>query len=228
MECENSMQDAKDRILDAALVHVAFDGWSDATLKAAMHDSGLQPGLAHALFPRGGIDLAVAYHKRGDHGMAVAFAAAHTSELRLREKITMAVRLRLSEANPELVRRGTVLFGLPNHAIEGAGLMWGTADAIWNVVGDTSRDLNWYTKRATLTGVYGATVLYWLGDTSHGFADTWAFLDRRISDVMQIEKVKATVRANPFAKTLLKGPLKILERISAPQRVDDLPGHQAK
>ncbi len=106
------------------------------------------------------------------------------------------------------MRRGTTLFALPQHAADGARAIWGTADAIWTALGDTSRDLNWYTKRATLSGVYASTVLYWLGDDSTGHQATWEFLDRRIDDVMQIEKAKAAFRENPLGKALLAGPLK--------------------
>ena len=48
----------------------------------------------------------------------------------------------------------------------------------------TSRVSKW----ATLAGVFGTCVLYWLNDTSEGFDKTFAFLDRRIGDVMRIGK----------------------------------------
>ena len=54
--------------------------------------------------------------------------------------------------------------------------------------GDKSTDMSWYTKRATLGAVYSATELFMITDTSPEFADTWAFLDRRIADVMQMGK----------------------------------------
>ncbi len=224
MDNENSMEHAKTRVLDAALLHAPFDGWSEAALQAAILDSGVAPALARALFPRGGVDLAIAYHLRGDADMRTAFAATDLAALRIRERITLAVRLRLQAADKELVRRGSALFSLPSHAVEGAGLIWGTADAIWNVLGDTSRDVNWYTKRATLSAVYGATVLFWLGDTSDGDQATSAFLDRRIENVMQIEKAKAGLRGNALAQKILAGPLHVLSRIQAPKDVGDLPG----
>lgn len=224
MDHENTMEGAKTRVLDAALAHVAFDGWSDQTLRAALSDSAVAVGLGQALFPRGGVDLAVAYHRRGDAGVREALASRDLATLRIREKITLAVRLRLELADKELVRRGSALFALPQHSIEGAGLIWATADEIWTALGDTSRDVNWYTKRATLSAVYGATVLFWLGDLSEGNTATWEFLDRRIENVMQFEKTKAGLRENPLAKALMRGPLKILERISAPKVPEDLPG----
>ncbi len=223
MDTENSTEHAKQRILQAALAHVAFDGWSEATLSAAIADSGVAPALGRALYPRGGVDLAIAYHRAGDTAMSEAMAA-HNGGLRYRERVALAVRLRLEAADKELVRRGSALFSLPQHGLEGAGLIWATADAIWRALGDSSTDVNWYSKRATLSAVYGATVLFWLGDHSDGNADTWEFLNRRIENVMQIEKAKAAVRENPLGKALMAGPMKILERISAPKPLDDLPG----
>lgn len=228
MEPENTTEQAKDRVLAAALAHVPFDGWSEATLTAAIADLGVAPGLARALFPRGGVDLAAAWHRQGDRAMAEALAGQDLTALRFRDRVALAVMLRLQAADRECVRRGSALFALPQHAAEGAGLIWGTADAIWTALGDTSRDLNWYTKRATLSAVFGSTVLYWLGDTSEADADTRAFLDRRIETVMQIEKAKAGFRANPLGKALLQGPLAFLDRLQAPQGVGDLPGHTSR
>lgn len=226
METANDgMAAARDALLDAALMHVPFDGWSDASLRAAIADSGVAPGLAWALFPRGAVDLALAYHARGDAAMLARLAGTDLAALRFRERVATAVRYRLEAAtDKEAVRRGTTLFALPMHAVDGARAVWGTADAIWTALGDTSADLNWYTKRATLSAVYASTVLFWLGDDSTGHQATWAFLDRRIEDVMQFEKVKAAVMGNPLAKAMLAGPRKLVEKIRMPSRPDDLPG----
>ena len=82
-------------ILQAALAHVPFDGWSDATLRAAAADSGVNPALARALFPRGGIDLALAYHQAGDRIMVQALAAEDLAAMRFRDRVARAVMLRL-------------------------------------------------------------------------------------------------------------------------------------
>lgn len=225
MESPQSPENAREAVLDAALPHVPFDGWSETTLRAAITDSGVAEGLARALFPRGGIDLAVAFHKEGDSRMAETLAKADLSQMRFRDRVAFAIRTRLDLVEDrELVRRGTTLFALPQHAAEGAKLIWGTADAIWLALGDTSRDLNWYSKRATLSAVYGSVVLYWLGDDSPGHQATWDFLDRRIDDVMQIESLKAKLRENPLGKALLAGPGRVMEKWRAPTVPDDLPG----
>jgi ubiquinone biosynthesis protein COQ9 len=219
-------EQTKTALLDAALMHVPFDGWSEATFRAAASDAQIEITMARAVCPRGAVDLALAYHARGDAAMVDRMKSADMPD-RFRDKIAAAVWFRIEAVtDKEAVRRGTTLFALPMHAADGARAIWGTADKIWTTLGDTSDDVNWYTKRATLSGVYSATVLYWLGDDSVGNQATWAFLDRRIDDVMQIEKVKAQVRDNKALSALVAGPNWLLGKIKAPSRMPetDLPG----
>jgi ubiquinone biosynthesis protein COQ9 len=226
MEAQMDDRSVKDQLLDAALLHVPFDGWGPASFDAAVADAGVDPGLAKAVCPRGAVDLALAYHQRGDEEMIRRIHAEDLSTLRFRDRVAAAVRFRIEAAeDKEIVRRGTTLFPLPNHAGDGARAIWGTADKIWTALGDRSDDVNWYTKRTILSGVYSSTVLYWLGDESEGNAATWAFLDRRIDDVMQFEKVKAKLRDNRAFNTVFAGPLALIGKIRAPMRPpDDLPG----
>ncbi len=148
--------------------------------------------------------------------MSALLAAEDLSAMRFRDRIAHAVRLRLEAVDKDLVRKGMSLFALPQNAAEGSRALWGTADEIWTVLGDTSRDVNWYTKRASLSAVYSATVLYWLGDDSEDNARTWDFLDRRIDNVMQFEKTKAKLRENRFYNAFMNGPGKAFDKIRAP------------
>jgi ubiquinone biosynthesis protein COQ9 len=210
-------------LLDAAEVHVPFDGWSPTTFDAAVAEVGMNPAHAKTLCPRGVADLAVAYHLRGDARMVAALDADDLDEMRFRDRVAHAIRVRLADADKEIVRRGSALFALPHMAADGAKLIWGTADAVWTALGDTSNDVNWYTKRATLSAVYGSVVLFWLGDDGTGLDD---FIDRRIDNIMQFEKVKAQVNENPLLKPLT-GPLaRMASMIKAPARIPDvdLPG----
>ena len=211
---------AKNAVLDAALPHVAFDGWSDKTLRAAIADSGVDEGLAHLAFPRGAIDLALWFHDRADGELEALLKTGALEGMRIRDKVAFAVRKRLEQvaADREAVRRAVTLFALPIHAADGARAIWRTADIIWTGLGDTSDDANWYTKRAILSGVYSSTVLFWLGDSSEGFEDTWAFLDRRIEGVMQFEKLKAQVNQNPLGKLLMTGPNMLSKMVKPPRR----------
>ncbi|MEO0752634.1 MAG: COQ9 family protein [Pseudomonadota bacterium] len=225
----DTQTDIKARMLEAAAMHVPFDGWSDVTFRAAMRDADVEPGLARAAFPRGAVDLALAFHEAGDRAMVERLEAMDLAAMRYSKRVTQAVRTRLEVIeDKEMVRRGMTLFSLPQYAGDGAQALWRTADLIWVTLGDTSRDVNWYTKRATLSGVYGATVLYWLGDESEGHFNSWAFLDRRIEDVMRIEKLKAKARDNRLLGGLVTAPESalnaILERMRPKAGPNDMPG----
>lgn len=215
---DDHLTEARARLIDAALPHVVFDGWSRATLDLAIRETGIDPQLAALAFPRGGIDMALEFHRRGDRALAAELAETDFGAMKVREKVTHAVRRRIElvAGHREAVRRGATLLALPMNAAEGAKALWQTADTIWTACGDRSTDYNWYTKRAILASVYSSTVLYWFGDESPGFGATWSFLDRRIEDVMQFEKTKAMVEGNPVAQTVLWGPMQILKLVRAP------------
>lgn len=215
-------------VLAAALPHVPFDGWTDRTLAEAVEDAAVDASLARLAFPRGGLDLALAFHADRDRALAHDLAEADLLGLRFRDRVAYAIvrRLELVAGEREAVRRGAALFALPHHAADGARALWHTADTIWTALGDTSRDFAWYSKRATLAAVWSSTLLYWLGDDSPNFSATRDFVARRIDDVMRVEAVKAKIRGNPVAAALLKGPQAILDRVRAPRGTPpaDLPG----
>lgn len=194
------IDNAKRMVLDAALPHVLFDGWNDTLLENAITRSGVDAGLAQQAFPRGVIDLLVYFHCDGDKKMIEAYQRHARGDLKIRESVTLALRLRLEALRDQrdAVRRASSFFAVPSRQAEGAELIWQTCDKIWRLLGDQSDDLNWYTKRASLAVVYTSTVLYWLGDNTAESVDTWAFLDRRIADVMKIEQAKAKLKNSPL------------------------------
>lgn len=218
---------AKRALLDAILPEVPFDGWSQKAFDAAVAATGMTPATARTLCPRGAVDLAIAYHQSGDAAMVATLQAADMSGMKFRDKVAFAIRARIDAiTDKESVRRGSALFALPHLAADGARLIWGTADLIWDTLGDTSQDINWYTKRVTLSGVYAATILFWLGDQSADATATDDFIARRIDNVMQVEKLKGQVNGNRMLKPLTDPLNRLFGHIKAPNRTPpaDLPG----
>jgi ubiquinone biosynthesis protein COQ9 len=113
--------------------------------------------------------------------------------MKIRAKITALVEARLAELAPhrETLRRALAILAMPQNMVGGAKLGWRAADLMWRAAGDTATDYNHYTKRTILTGVYAATITVFLDDESEGWADTRAFLGRRIEGIMHFEKAKA-------------------------------------
>lgn len=225
---EDHLAGTRAALLGAGVPHVAFDGWSDYTFALAIEEAGVDPGLARLAFPRGGLDMAIAWHRAEDARLAAALAAEELGGLRTQDRIVHAImtRLELAAPNREAVRRAAALFALPTRAADGARAIWHTSDTIWTALGDASRDYNWYSKRATLAAVYSAALLYWLGDDTPGASATRAFVRRRIENVMTLEGAKARIRANPIAAAALRLPRRLLDRVAAPADTPpaDLPG----
>ncbi|HYV88737.1 MAG TPA: COQ9 family protein [Candidatus Polarisedimenticolia bacterium] len=210
----SDMDSLREELIDAAIAHVPFDGWGDKALLTAAKNQGIEPVVARNAFPGGAIEMIEFHSLLADRRMVAEFEAADISGLKLREKVALAVRLRLQANMPhrEAIRRAVATLALPIHAALAARLLYRTVDAVWHAVGDRSTDYNFYTKRMLLAGVYSSTVLFWINDKSADCAETWAFLDRRIADVMQIPKAMA--RLNKI-KDRLPDPMRILRRRAA-------------
>lgn len=179
---------ARDALMLAILPHVAFDGWSQSAIKAGAADAGIEPAVAFNAFPGGPADLMAHFSAWADRRMLEMLEKQDLASMRVSERVAAGVRTRLELLAPhrEALRRGLAFLAMPQQAALGLKCLYRTVDAIWYAAGDTSTDYNFYSKRMLLAGVYSSTLLYWLNDKSEGFADSWAFLDRRIAEVLKI------------------------------------------
>jgi ubiquinone biosynthesis protein COQ9 len=208
MSQPTSREGQRDRLLEAALVHVPFDGWSRRALFAGAADLGLEPGVARRLFPRAGDDMLVHLERWADREMLARVGPL--DDLRVRERIARLVRTRLEVlgSHREAMRRATAARLLPSNGLAACGSLWRTVDLMWSAAGDDARDASYYTKRSLLAAVWTSTFLYWLEDRSEDNAETWSFLERRIANVMQIGQLRARIddfftqfgRLNPMAQ----------------------------
>lgn len=198
------------RLVAAMLPHVPFDGWSARALAAAAADLGIDADIAGLAVPDTAAMLTL-WTDAVNAQMAQAMAATHN--LKIRDRIRMALVTRLETGDREVTRRALALLAQPQHAALSARLLWQAADAMWCAAGDTATDYNHYTKRTILSGIYATTLLHWTQDDSDDFAATRAFVDRRIEGVMRFEKTKAKLLA---AGGKLPDPARILGRLRYP------------
>jgi ubiquinone biosynthesis protein COQ9 len=201
----------KRAILAAALPDVPFDGWTEATLLRATEAAGYDASMALRAFPGGAVDMIDFWIADTDRAMLESLAMADLTGLKLREKVALAIRLRLEHvtAHREAVRKAIGAMALPQRAPLALRQLHRTVDAIWHAVGDVSTDFSWYTKRFLLAGVYSSTLLYWVDDRSAGQEATWAFLDRRLGDIMRIQGARQRVEK---LAGQLPDPFRILRR----------------
>lgn len=183
-------------LLEAILPHAVFDGWNEASLAAAAKDAGMSTGEVQLYLTGGVLDLIGFWSLELDRQARETIEDADLAAMKIRERVTFAVRRRLEAigSDEEAARKARARLLLPDAAGLGAKLVWTTSDMIWRALGDPSTDFNFYTKRMTLSAVYTSSLTAWLADMSEDKAEAAAFLDRRIGNVMQFEKVKAQVR----------------------------------
>ncbi len=183
-----TIEKTREKLLLASLAHVPFDGWSEAALRAGAADAGLSPAEALNAFPGGPAEAVEAFSHWADGRMLAALEKRDLGSMKVRDKVTAGVRLRLEALAPhkEAARRACAFCALPHHAALGLACLHRTVDAIWIMAGDRATDYNYYSKRMLLAGVLTSTTLFWLNDKSADQAATWAFLERRIGEVLKI------------------------------------------
>ena len=176
--------------------HAAFDGWSNEALAMAAGELGVPPERARLAFPQGQVEMIDAWFDAIDKAMLDAFPPDRIAAMKIRERIRELILFRFEAMRPnrEALRRALAILAQPQNLAAGARLGWRAADRIWRVAGDTATDFNHYSKRFILVGVYGSTSLVFLDDENPDLAETRAFLNRRIDDVMRFEKFKASWR----------------------------------
>jgi ubiquinone biosynthesis protein COQ9 len=186
----------KRRVLKATLAHIAFDGFSDKALERAREEMGMTKAELSRLFPAGGLSLAEEFSEWADDEMQARLKKQKLDEMKIRARIKTAVMARIEALRPhkEAARRAAAFLTLPPNAATGAKLLYRTVDRMWRLAGDKSTDFNFYTKRAILAGVYSSTLMRWFNDRSKGETTTEKFLDARIENVMQFEKLKSGLR----------------------------------
>jgi ubiquinone biosynthesis protein COQ9 len=197
--------------------NAVFDGWTRKAVDSAAQQLGIDPAQARLAMPKGQAAMIDLYIQEVDRGLEAYFTPERLSKLKIREKIRALVwrRLEIMEPAREAVRRALAILAMPQNVPLALRIGWRTSDLMWRIAGDTSTDFNHYTKRMTLGAVYASTLLVWLDDRSEGFADTAAFLDRRIDDVMKFEKLKAQWRGSSDQRLSLS---RFLGRLRYPPR----------
>jgi ubiquinone biosynthesis protein COQ9 len=177
--------------------NAAFDGWTVTAVESAALAEGVDLAVARAAAPATATGLIDLYGQGVDLALEERLPPEQLALLKIRERIRALVweRLQIQEPAKESIRRALSILAMPQNLGAAARLSWRSADVMWRLAGDTATDYNHYSKRAILSALYGSTLLAWLQDDSEGSADTAAFLDRRIDEVMQFEKWKAGITA---------------------------------
>ena len=186
----DKLQTQRDAVIEAALAHVPFDGWSWQAMETGAVDAGFEPIMARRLFTDGLGETADHFADWADRRMLMELEKLDLDSMRIRDRIHACVKTRIVLNAPykEALRRLLSYLALPHNAPLASRMTWRSCSVMWYACGDRSADWNHYSKRALLASVYSSTILYWFaddGDEDGDFPDTWGFLERRIDDVLK-------------------------------------------
>lgn len=210
-----SIDTLRDEILVASLPNVVFDGWSLQALRDGTHMAGHEPSALLRAFPGGVTDAVEHFADWTDRQMLDRLEAQPLAEMKVRERISLAVRTYFEVLEPyrEAKRRQLSYLAMPQNVALGLRLLYRTVDAMWFAAGDTSTDYNHYTKRALLSAVVSSSTFYWLDDKSEGHVETRAFIDRRLADVMAVGKATSSVGKLGSMLNLIPNPLRFARQM---------------
>ncbi len=181
---------AKREILQEALKNVPFDGWTDAVLRQASRHKGYAAGYEDILFPGGVADLVAFFTEEADREMTLRAEQLPLQDMRIRDRIAAIIwaRLEYHTQHKEAIQPTLRFSAL--HGLQASKQLAHTVSTMWYLAGDKATDFNYYSKRFLLSGVYSSTLLFWISDDSENYAETKAFLARRIENVMSIGSIK--------------------------------------
>ena len=197
--------------------NAVFDGWTPAAVAAAADSVGIDRAQARLAMPKDAAGLIDLYIQGVDRAMAAEFPPERIAAMKIRARIREMLwsRFQIMAPAKEAVRRALAILAMPQNVALATRVGWRSADLMWRLAGDTATDFNHYTKRLTLSAVYGSTLLAWMSNDSENQAATSEFLDRRIDNVMQFEKWKAGWRDGAINRPSLT---RFLGRLRYPPR----------
>ncbi len=205
----------RDTILEATLPNVLFDGWTDHALRSGTRAAGLGPDTLAQAFPEGAADAVIHFREWTDRRLATAYRTEDTTGLNLNDRVALAIRLRLQaiDAHKQATQTWLGWLALPHHAKLAARLHYQTIEEIRLLVGDNATGISLCTKRTLLAGIYGATLLHWLGDDSEGHAATWNFLARSLDAATGLGQNVAKLGVLSKALWLVPSPVRFARQI---------------
>jgi ubiquinone biosynthesis protein COQ9 len=199
MRPDETLDDLRLRLAPKLAGNAAFDGWSKKALAATAAETGTDVDIVALAFDGGPLVMIDAWFASVDAAMLATLTPERLGNMGTGQRIGALVEQRLAILAPhrEALRRAQSVLAMPQNVRAAARLGWRAADTMWRAAGDTAADLNHYSKRAILGSIYAATLLFFVNDESENWADTRAFLARRLAGVARFEKAKAHWKGDP-------------------------------
>ncbi|XP_062997436.1 ubiquinone biosynthesis protein COQ9, mitochondrial isoform X2 [Elgaria multicarinata webbii] len=206
-----SEEQLQHRILTAALEFVPTHGWTADAIAEGAKSLGLSVAAA-GLFHNDGSELILHFVSQCNSKLSELLEEQHklvqlgqAEKKKTDEFLKDALEARLRMLIPYIEKwpQAISLLLLPHNIPASLNLLTSMVDDMWHYAGDQSTDINWYTRRAVLAGIYNTTELVMIQDSSSDFEETWSFLQSRLADAMNMGHTAKQVQAT--GEALIQG-----------------------
>ncbi|KAG6927052.1 coenzyme Q9 [Chelydra serpentina] len=189
-----SEEQLQQRILTAALEFVPAHGWTGDAIAEGAKALGLSVAAA-GMFHSDGSELILHFVSQCNSELSnlleeqqklVQLGQAEKKKTDQFLRDAVEARLRMLIPYIEKWPQAVSILLLPHNIPSSLNLLTSMVDDMWHYAGDQSTDINWYTRRTVLAGIYNTTELVMMQDSSPDFEETWHFLENRIADAMKM------------------------------------------
>ncbi len=191
----SNVKDKHDKARLALLIEIkkllAQDNWSDEMLENAEEKIGVEKGYRHILYPDGIAQVVMAFENMLDQEMLDTLSLLDRPK-KIRDSIALALETRVMKvAGKNLILKSSGFFVVPSNVLVGSKVAWNTCDLIWKYAGDKSKDMNYYSKRSLLLGVYLSASAFFLADESKDYKETTSFIKNALDNIINIASFKS-------------------------------------
>lgn len=191
----SNVKDKHDKARLALLIEIkkllTENNWSDEMLENAEEKIGVEKGYRHILYPEGIAQIVMAFENMLDQEM-LDILSNTVKPKKIRDLIALALETRLMKvAGKNLILKSSGFFILPSNVLVGSKVAWNTCDLIWKYAGDKSKDMNYYSKRSLLLGVYLSSSAFFLADESKDHKETMNFIKNALDNIVNIASFKS-------------------------------------
>ncbi|KAK1826837.1 COQ9-domain-containing protein [Podospora conica] len=180
-------------LLTHAYAHVRTSGFTPTSLALGARAAGLLD-ISATILPQGVFSLILFHLATQREALAATKLEGTTTTERVEELTWARLRGNVDAGVVGSLQEALAIMAQPSYAPSSVRELALLSDEIWYLAGDVAVDPSWYTKRASLAGIYAAAELFMTNDRSEGFRETREFLRRRLAEAGEIGDVTRSVR----------------------------------
>ncbi|CAF1176705.1 unnamed protein product [Rotaria sordida] len=209
--------DLRDDVLRESLKYVNEHGWTIEAIRAGIRASN-QSTTIEGMFSNG-YDL-IDYFMRDANSKMSAYMneQKQKGDMKGSRLLVEGLKYRLGLVVPYANTWNQALAqgALPQNAMRSWKNLLDLSSEAWHGIGDTSTDMNWYSKRLLLAAVYKSAEIYMLQDQSQNKTDSMNFLERRLNDFQTLGSLQNSV-SNSLSDTaqIVNGLFSVIRNLTS-------------